>query len=1072
VLYRKRFKGDVLDVLVPDQQASGALRRNLSDLFLLEQRHGWYALNAIVREVVARAAERDTTLWRRAHRLAGDWYARHFQATQITSSGHMGGYFVEARYHLVQAGRADELAAITRRFAPHVRSEMQGSPPRDRRALDERIAVLTALVKDGDAAEGLAYHLARCLFQRRHQGDAEQALEHLRSSTELVGSTEPWLLRLRLESECGSIDAVLSAAQQGVTLVPPERGAVSLYHCAGEILARNGRAPDALDFLRKGIAKVPPEHGAFSLYQLAGQLLSKDGHVDEAVTVLRQGISSVGPDYGSVSLYRSAADVLAANRRNAEAIALLREGIATLSSNGGVSTLYQGAGAILSRDNRADEAMAILRDGIARVHPEHNAFSLYQCAAEILAANAGVDEALALLRMGLAEIPPEHGAFSLYQCAAEILTAHARVEEAVTLLREGIAKVPPEHSVFVLYKHAARTLFDVNRTDDAVTILRQGLGVIRPEHNRQRVSEQLILRLASMHRGDLLDEVLAERGLLALGEPTQSLGRCLRAELSGDWPEARDAARASREHTTSYFAGAIHEALCLVALGLPLEASEVLQQLLSPFETVRSGAITWLSAWIALTLGEPVVAHKEWATYVERSQKETRPPEFSDLVDAWRERDSDPAYWFPILPPQIVDTTVPTLEPRSLPIPNRRSNGQLSILAVATEWFSRHGGLSTFNRELCTALARAGHNVVCLLPRADDDERAAAKQVNVQLAEAPDEPDGAPPGIFRPPQVPDAFRPDVIIGHGRWTGPAARAQVQNSFPTAARVHILHTAPGELPNFKMVSDAAARAERDELQELDLSDGATLVAAVGPRLRRETANLLASRNARPPLVRLDPGIEPGERREPPEGLHVLLLGRAEDLPVKGLDIAARAMARLPHPQPRPFTSEPILIVRGAPPGTADSLMEELIGLSRCPRSRIRIREYTPDPELLAADLKRASLLIMPSRTEGFGLVGMEAIAAGTPILVSDHSGLGELLTENLSPAECVHYVVPTRGQPADVSHWARAIEDVLRDTAAAFRRAAALRDTLAAVHTWDAAAARLVDAIRGAIGQGTA
>ena len=50
----------------------------------------------------------------------------------------------------------------------------------------------------------------------------------------------------------------------------------------------------------------------------------------------------------------------------------------------------------------------------------------------------------------------------------------------------------------------------------------------------------------------------------------------------------------------------------------------------------------------------------------------------------------------------------------------------LSVLAVATEWESRHGGLSTFNRELCKALVSIGHTVMCLVPSASESEVQAA----------------------------------------------------------------------------------------------------------------------------------------------------------------------------------------------------------------------------------------------------------------------------------------------------------------------------------------------------------
>ncbi|WP_459806110.1 glycosyltransferase, partial [Herbidospora sp. RD11066] len=39
----------------------------------------------------------------------------------------------------------------------------------------------------------------------------------------------------------------------------------------------------------------------------------------------------------------------------------------------------------------------------------------------------------------------------------------------------------------------------------------------------------------------------------------------------------------------------------------------------------------------------------------------------------------------------------------------------------------------------------------------------------------------------------------------------------------------------------------------------------------------------------------------------------------------------------------------------------------------------------------------LALMPSRTEGFGLTGLEALSAGLPVLVSRNSGFGQALSK---------------------------------------------------------------------------
>ena len=53
---------------------------------------------------------------KQAHARAADEYMKHFKVKEvtdkITDKGKLGGYFVEARYHLVQAKRNEELAEL------------------------------------------------------------------------------------------------------------------------------------------------------------------------------------------------------------------------------------------------------------------------------------------------------------------------------------------------------------------------------------------------------------------------------------------------------------------------------------------------------------------------------------------------------------------------------------------------------------------------------------------------------------------------------------------------------------------------------------------------------------------------------------------------------------------------------------------------------------------------------------------------------------------------------------------------------------------------------------------------
>jgi glycosyltransferase involved in cell wall biosynthesis len=117
---------------------------------------------------------------------------------------------------------------------------------------------------------------------------------------------------------------------------------------------------------------------------------------------------------------------------------------------------------------------------------------------------------------------------------------------------------------------------------------------------------------------------------------------------------------------------------------------------------------------------------------------------------------------------------------------------------------------------------------------------------------------------------------------------------------------------------------------------------------------------------------------------------------------------------------------------------------------------VRPFSPDNDRLSEDLLRASVLLMPSRTEGFGLVGLEAITAGTPALISARSGLGMLLRDTL-PAVARPVVVPVGDHGReDVQRWGHHLAAVLRDPAGALVLAQALQREMAKHRTWAMAA----------------
>jgi glycosyltransferase involved in cell wall biosynthesis len=110
---------------------------------------------------------------------------------------------------------------------------------------------------------------------------------------------------------------------------------------------------------------------------------------------------------------------------------------------------------------------------------------------------------------------------------------------------------------------------------------------------------------------------------------------------------------------------------------------------------------------------------------------------------------------------------------------------------------------------------------------------------------------------------------------------------------------------------------------------------------------------------------------------------------------------------------------------------------------------------DPADLPAVYNLARALAHPAWYEGFGLTPLEAMACGTPVLVSDRSSLPEVVGD-------AGLIVPA----GDADAWREALERVIGDTelAAGMRRRGILR---AAQFSWSRAATQTWKAIDDAV-----
>ena len=104
---------------------------------------------------------------------------------------------------------------------------------------------------------------------------------------------------------------------------------------------------------------------------------------------------------------------------------------------------------------------------------------------------------------------------------------------------------------------------------------------------------------------------------------------------------------------------------------------------------------------------------------------------------------------------------------------------------------------------------------------------------------------------------------------------------------------------------------------------------------------------------------------------------------------------------------------------------------------------------DHDELLALLHRVDAAVLPSHYEPFGIVALEAIAAGTPLVTTNVGGLGEAVIDGKTGISC---------PPRDPAALAQAVRRVLDDPDAAQRRALAARDRLTSDFDWHTVATR--------------
>jgi D-inositol-3-phosphate glycosyltransferase len=230
--------------------------------------------------------------------------------------------------------------------------------------------------------------------------------------------------------------------------------------------------------------------------------------------------------------------------------------------------------------------------------------------------------------------------------------------------------------------------------------------------------------------------------------------------------------------------------------------------------------------------------------------------------------------------------------------------------------------------------------------------------------------------------------------------------------------------------------------------------------------EAKQLISIHRADP--ARIDvvhPGVDldvfrPGDRRTaraalglPLDGQLVAFVGRIQ--PLKAPDIVLRAAAKLQRVR---------IVVAGGPSGSGLASPDGLVRLADELGITERVTFLPPQSRAdLSTLFQAADLVAVPSYSESFGLVAVEAQACGTPVVAAAVGGL---------PVAVRDGITGTLVSGHDVDRWADALDNLLRlsaPQAEAMGRAAAAH---AATFSWENTTDALLASYRRAIGDFTA
>lgn len=392
------------------------------------------------------------------------------------------------------------------------------------------------------------------------------------------------------------------------------------------------------------------------------------------------------------------------------------------------------------------------------------------------------------------------------------------------------------------------------------------------------------------------------------------------------------------------------------------------------------------------------------------------------------------------------------------------------FIFIADGWGPVSGGINCFNYDLVIACSHATRDnknikICCVVPNLTSMQQVEMRKEGIIPITLSKEAFYAPEAIqiisdnIKKDRKLRLYYPDkcntFCVGHDIYTGSLSKQLAEACDGWNIVFHHMDYSSYYLlakPNVPIYE------EKIEKQK-NILRSADLICAVGPMLLQSAEDLSRSREK---CIEIFPGLASFDAQSGhPNRFNPIVFGRVEkdNQAIKQIPLAIDAFAKaISMDRDTPIIkNNPTLWVIGYDADNPDTLMkevrrlqEETAQIAGC-MCNIVPRPYINDRSELGEQLRDASVAMMLSFHEGFGLVGYEAIAAGVPLILSENTGLymflkREHLDHLVYPVKITGADSSKRYSQNDLNTVASALRNIRQEEEDYKKKAINLRDTL--------------------------